>query len=134
MTNSLPKEKFSVIADELDNMLIAMCKDSWQWNYPLVKAYVNIVRLVCRELKDFELYHVVMKELVVKKFWQLSLEKKWQPLSLMTEYLSNGNVMNQMGKQIIKKIPKNQFLLILHKCPNQKAKKIFLDFRKYYVQ
>lgn len=121
-----------LMADELDKMLVEMCSPSFKWNYNLLKPYTAMVRMVCKELGDFELYHVLMKELILKKFWLVPNAVKWQPLSLMKEYLSNGNIMNEFGRNVVRKIPIKDLLKMTQECPDQKAKKIFIELQKYY--
>ena len=91
-----------------------------------------MVRIICKEMNDFELYHVVMKELIVKKFWKLPNQQKWQALILMEDYLSNGNVMNEIGKKVSQKILPSQLEQMIKKCPNPKGKKRLAQFRIYF--
>lgn len=121
--------EFSAIIDELDKMLAAM--DSIKWNFALVKSYVAIVRIVCAQLKDFELLYVIQQELLMKHFWRLPIDQKWQPLSLMTEYLSGGGATNAMGNQVAKKITRTQLESMIRKCPDKDTKRQLTNFRLY---
>lgn len=124
--------QFSTIADELDNMLIAMLSNKWTWDFTLVKSYMVIVRMVCKQLKESELLYAVHQHLLMKYFWRLPPLHKWQPLSLMTDYLSNGGVMNDMGKKMSKKIPKTELEYMIRTCPDKNTKNLLMEFRIYY--
>lgn len=120
---------FNSIADELDNMLAAM--NSVKWNFALVKSYMAIVRIVCAQLKDFELLYVIQEGFLMKHFWQLPIDQKWQPLSLMTEYLSGGGAINAMGNQVAKKITRTQLESMIRKCPDKDTRRQLTNFRLY---
>lgn len=124
--------QFSTIADELDNMLIAMLSKKWTWDFKLVKSYMVIVRMVCKQLKEAELIYAVQKHLLMKHFWKLPPQSKWQPLSLMTDYLSNGGVMNDMGNKVSKKIAKTELESMIRTCPDKSTKHLLMEFRIYY--
>lgn len=119
------------IMENLDKMFVALVR-SKVWNYPLLRSYLAIIRSVSRKLDDFELYHLVIQDLIKKWFYKLPNARKWEALSLMREELGSGNVTNQLGKYVSNKIPLSQLQTMIRKCPDPDTKKHLQSFRIYY--